>query len=311
MDKILLKQALFYGSYLAFPCLAWLAWRLRRPGRRWFTACVLAAGLVFVWARFVEPQMIRVRETTLPGTGAEADIALISDIHLGIYKDSRFLHRLVERINDLPVDAVVIAGDLTYEPQARPQCSREPAPRQAQQCALEVLFAPLSRVRVPVLAVLGNHDQQAPGPDIDQALRAALGHHGVKIIEGKLLTTAAGYRWAGLGDRWAGKDDPAFLAAAPSSLPTFVVAHNPDSAMDLDPASTRLLLAGHTHGGQIRSPGLYRRVIPSAHGFDRGEQFASTPRGRIRVFTTSGVGEIGLPMRLFNPPTIDVLHLRP
>lgn len=311
MDKVLIKQALFHGSYLAFPCLAYLAWRLRRPERRWLTACLLLAGLVFVWARFVEPQIIRVRETTLTGTGAQATVVLVSDIHLGVYKDARFLDRLVERINALPADAVVIAGDLTYEPQAQPQCSREHDPGQAQQCALEVMFKPLSRMRIPVLAVLGNHDQQAPGPDIDQALRAALSHHGVEVIEGKLMTTAAGYRWAGLGDRWAGKDDPAFLAAAPSPLPTFVVAHNPDSAMDLDPASTRLLLAGHTHGGQIRIPGLYRRVIPSAHGFDRGEQFASTPRGRVRVFTTSGVGEIGLPMRLFNPPTIDLLHLRP
>lgn len=296
MDKILVKQLLFYGSYLAFPFIAWLAWRLRRPGGRWLAIGLLIASLVFVWARFVEPRIIQVRETTLAGTGVRARIVLISDIHLGIYKDAAFLDRVVDRINALSADTVVIAGDFTYEPRQR---------------SLHALFAPLSRLHAPTLAVLGNHDQQAPGPDIDRALRAALTDNGVCIIEGRIITTGAGYRWAGLGDRWAGKDDPGFLHAAPSHLPTLVLAHNPDSAVGLAPGVAALVLAGHTHGGQIRIPWLYRQVIPSAHGFDRGEQFADGPQGRVRVFTTSGVGEIGLPMRLFNPPTIDVATLRP
>ena len=296
MDKILIKQCLFYGSYLAFPFIACLLWRMRKPGRRVIGACLLMASLLFTWARFVEPQMIRVRETTLSGTGADTRIALISDIHLGIYKDSDFLGRVVTRINALPADAIVIAGDFTYEP---------------GQESLQALFAPLAHLRRPVYAVLGNHDQQAPGPDIDQALRKALTDNGVEIIEGRIVDTKSGYRWAGLGDRWAGKDDPAFLKAVQADTPTLVVAHNPDSAMRLAPADATLVLAGHTHGGQIRIPWLYRKVIPSAHGFDRSEQLAHTPEGDVRVFTTTGVGEIGLPLRLFNPPTIDLLHLRP
>lgn len=298
MDKILIKHCLFYGSYLAFPFIAYLLWRMRKSGRRvrMLMGCLLALSLLFVWARFVEPQMIRVRETTLAGTGMNADIALISDIHLGIYKDPEFLERVINRINTLPADAVVIAGDLTYEP--------EPG-------ALPVLFAPLARLRTPVYAVLGNHDQQAPGPDIDHALRQALTSHGVDILEGRLVDTRSGYRWAGLGDRWAGKDNPAFLKAKPATEPTIVVAHNPDSAMGLAPTDAAIVLAGHTHGGQIRIPWLYRRAIPSAYGFDRSEQYAHTRGGDVRVFVTTGVGEIGLPMRLFNPPTIDLLHLRP
>ncbi|MDI9240038.1 metallophosphoesterase [Lysobacter sp. LF1] len=295
MDKLLVKQCLFYGSWLAFPFIAWLLWRMRRPGRRLLLAVPLAASLLFVWARFVEPQTIVVRETTLPGTGANLDLALVSDIHLGVYKGRGFLERLVARLDALPVQAVVIAGDLTYEP---------------GDDSLQALFAPLAQLQHPAYAVLGNHDQQQPGPDIDVALRAALRTHGVQVIEGR-FAEGPGWRLAGLGDRWALKDDPAFLKAVPSPLPTIVVAHNPDSAMGLSPDDAAILLAGHTHGGQIRIPWLYRHVIPTEHDFDRGEQFALTPAGRVRVFTTSGVGEIGLPMRLFNPPVIDILHLRP
>ena len=123
-------------------------------------------------------QIIQVEQTTLPGTGVTARVALISDIHLGVYKDRAFLQRVVDRINALPaLDAVVIAGDLTYEPQDRD---------------LQALFAPLARLRAPTYAVLGNHDQQRPGPDIDIALRAALHAHGVQVIEGRIITETRG-----------------------------------------------------------------------------------------------------------------------
>lgn len=290
----MLTQCLLYGSWLVFPFIAWMTWWLRQPHLRWLAMSMLAIALVFTWSRFIETRIIRVQDTTLAGIGADLDIALVSDIHLGVYKGRAFLDRVVDRINALPVQAVAIAGDLTYEPQGQ---------------SLEDLFAPLARLEVPVYAVLGNHDQQAPGPDIDAALRAALRTHGVQIIEGE-IATFDGIRLAGLGDRWARKDDPAFLRASPSPLPTLVLAHNPDSATDLLRSDARLVLAGHTHGGQIRIPWLYRWAIPSAHGFDRGEQSITGVDGQLRVFTTVGVGEVGLPMRLFNPPTIDVLHLR-
>jgi uncharacterized protein len=297
MDKLLVKQCLFYGSWLVWPFIAWMLWRLRRHrGRgRILTVLLLAGCLLFAWARFVEPQRIHVQETVLAGTGEHARLVLISDLHLGVYKDRAYLQRLVDRINTLQADGVVIAGDFTYEPGVR---------------SLHDMFAPLAELDLPAYAVLGNHDQQAPGPDIDAALRAALAAHGVRVIEGEVVTVR-GFRLAGLGDRWAGKDDPAFLSARSGPAPTLVLAHNPDSAIDLDPQHAALVLAGHTHGGQIRIPWVYRLVIPSRYGFDRGEQFLSTPRGPVRVYTTVGTGEIGLPMRLFNPPTIDVLDLRP
>ena len=295
MDKLLIKQCLFHGSWLVLPLMAWLVWRLRERRTRGWVALLLVGCLLFAWARFVEPQRIRVQETVLAGAGAPLRLVLISDIHLGVYKDTEYLQRLVDRINALQADAVVIAGDFTYEPDG---------------ASLQTMFAPLARLRLPTYAVLGNHDQQAPGPDIDVELRAALAGHNVKVIEGTTVTLG-GFRLAGLGDRWADKDDPGFLTTARSAVPTLVLTHNPDSAIGLDPDHTALVLAGHTHGGQIRIPWLYRQVIPSRYGFDRGEQYLRTPAGRVRVYTTVGTGEIGLPMRLFNPPTIDLLDLRP
>ena len=88
-------------------------------------------------------------------------------------------------------------------------------------------------------------------------------------------------------------------------VPIVVMAHNPDSTMVLPRGAAALAVAAHTHGGQVRVPWLYRRAIPCQHPFDRGlHDFAPMP-----VFVTTGLGEGGLPIRLLNPPVIDVLEI--
>ena len=70
----------------------------------------------------------------------------------------------------------------------------------------------------------------------------------------------------------------------------------------------KLVLAAHTHGGQIRIPWLYKMVLPVQGPFDKGLH-APVTAGAPPVFVTSGVGETALPLRLFNPPVMDVLTL--
>jgi hypothetical protein len=91
-------------------------------------------------------------------------------------------------------------------------------------------------------------------------------------------TASAGPAWATAGPARTTRAS----CARPGHLPAIVVAHNPDSAMDLLPGDAAIVLAGHTHGGQIRIPWLYRKVIPSAHGFDRGNRWRRRA-GPVRV----------------------------
>jgi uncharacterized protein len=157
------KLALYWGSWLAWPLLAFVLWRLVRQWRSWRKHRRLGAGvlilalLAFIDARFVEPQLIVQRETSLV-LGFQARIAVISDHHLGIYKRSGFLERVVDRLNAMELDAVLIAGDHVYEPD-RP---------------VDELLVPLARLRHRALSVPGNHDEQRPGPPVQTALRAAL-----------------------------------------------------------------------------------------------------------------------------------------
>ncbi|WP_158595825.1 metallophosphoesterase [Oleomonas cavernae] len=276
----------YWGSFALIPfSLLALAGVIRRPGL--WTGLVLAVLLLGLWTRFIEPNWIITREATI-AVGGKARLALISDIHLGVFKGRVFLDRVVDRLNALDVDAVLIAGDLTGEP-------AEP---------LDYLFAPLARLRHPTYAVLGNHDEQRPGPPLGEELRRVLARYGVTVIEGKAVPVG-GITLVGLGDRWAGKDSPSFVATLPHDRPIVLLTHNPDTAMDVPAGTAALLLAGHTHGGQVRLPFLYRRMIPAHPPFDRGlVDWQGLP-----VYVTSGLGETGLPLRFLNPPVIDVLTL--
>jgi predicted MPP superfamily phosphohydrolase len=110
---------------------------------------VLLAVLLFSWVRFVEPNIILTKEHKISNIN-EKRVALIADLHLGVYKDDSFLKRVTTKINQIPnLDAVLIAGDFTFYP--------------TKNQNLNDLFSPLSELQVPVVAVLGNHDVEKPG----------------------------------------------------------------------------------------------------------------------------------------------------
>jgi len=104
-----------------------------------------------------------------------------------------------------------------------------------------------------------------------------------------------------------------FATSAPSEpAARLILAHDPDIVLDLADLAgppPSLVLAGHTHGGQVRLPWLGTLYIPTRLGrrYDKG-LFAF--RG-LPLFITSGVGTSLLPVRLFNPPEVVLLTLTP
>jgi predicted MPP superfamily phosphohydrolase len=168
-----------------------------------------------------------------------------------------------------------------------------------------------------VYAVLGNQDDhelggRRPGGSDSSAVIEGLSRAGVSVIEWRIVTCGK-VAVAGIGDQWSGREDFRAAQAYRGAAPLILLTHNPDTAFSVPPHLSPLLLSGHTHGGQIRLPIVYRYAIPARWPFDRGflkaADWSTQPAGRPAVFTTSGVGEIGLPMRLLNPPVIDLLLL--
>ena len=110
----------------------------------------------------------------------------------------------------------------------------------------------------------------------------------------------------GLDDRYAGRQDVArALDSVPPDVCKLLLVHEPDYA-DEAPAGFALQLSGHSHGGQVRVPGLPPLHVPkySTHYPEGLQQGPHHP-----VYTTRGVGTTGLPIRLFCPPEVTVLTL--
>jgi predicted MPP superfamily phosphohydrolase len=265
--------------------------RLYQQKVKLFIYCLLIFfTALFYYARFVEPYTITVQNISIQ-TGFEARLAVISDLHLGVYKDEKFLAQVVDQVNKLSnIDAVLIPGDLTYDPPTD----------------FDNLFAPLKNIKFPTYAVLGNHDTGKPGPAIAEQLRQTLEKNGVQVIENSSVKLAdKNITLLGLGELWSDQADVSLIEQFKPEDNLVVMAHNPDVISTYHSAIPDITVAGHTHGGQIRLPYIYKMLIPCAGNFDQG--LYSTANGQ--VYVSSGLGETAIPMRLFIPPTIDILDL--
>ncbi len=294
--KAFVQLALLHGSWLLCPLLVQSlvkAWRRIREGKSW-RACGAVTLACFsalsCYARFIEPNQLVVRHSVIPAP-IDLDIALVSDIHIGIYTRPAKLARMVDRLNALHVDLVLFAGDLTYDP-----------PRD-----LAAALAPLRHLNKPMYAVPGNHDVQLPGPPLMDRIRTALAGSPVHFIEHRAVDFP-GFRLAGLYDWWSGRDDASFLQTLPRDKPLLVLMHQPHSLRALRGIDFALAMAGHTHGGQVYLPWFTSWLFRATRDERYVNGYYDTPAGKL--FVTPGIGVTGLPLRFDCPPTIDVLELR-
>lgn len=294
------KLALFWAGWFYFPAAALLLWLVakRRGAARVLAALVLLPLTVLAYARFVEPRILVAREhevtlTRCMATSGAARVAVFSDTHIGLFANAMPVSRIARRVNALNPDLVMIAGDFTYWL----------APERFAES-----FQTLGDIKAPVYAVMGNHDVGLPGPDVSSPLTEALTGAGVITLNDAVAPAQGGMlEIAGLSDLWAEKQDYTLLEKR-GGVPRLVLTHNPRTIQRLLPRqSVDLLIAGHTHGGQINLPVITCALMqfscsPSRYGF------AETERGLL--FVTSGTGMVGLPMRFNVPPVIDVLTVR-
>ena len=230
-------------------------------------------------------------------------VALLSDIHLGNRAmTSDRLQRIVEQVNESDPDLVLIAGDFIAGRKSDGAAEKAAA-----------LTAPLSNLRAPLgtVAVLGNHDYWTDAAAVRAALTKA------QVI---VLANAAVQRGPlailGVDDAFSGRDDVrATLASAHVRGVAVVLSHSPDVVHKLG-VGFPLVLAGHTHCGQVVLPwyGPITTRAPLA-----GWRPLYDPKFRCgiieargrRVIVTAGLGSGTAPIRLGAPPDWWLLTLGP
>jgi len=281
MEFITLKT-IYYGSYISIPLILFFIYK------RYFILIILFS--LFIYMRFIEPQIIVVNEHTIK-TGFKARYALIADLHLGVYNDEKILIRVIEKVNNLNVDALLIAGDLLY---------------QAEMKDIERMYLPLKKVNVPVYVVFGNHDYQNYQLKERDKLENLFNKLKIHVITNK-VEKLNDINIVGLGSYWFKDDNVKILNQFKESDPVLILTHNPDTTYSIK-RKKFMLLAGHTHGGQIRIPYLYKKIIPVKGDILWDKGLYKYKKGQ--VFVTSGIGEIGLPLRFLVPPVIDILNFK-
>jgi len=296
--RAIVKLSIYWGLWLLWPAM--LLMLMRTIGHalnlRLFRMLVSAGLLVLfgglAWARFIEPNQIRVVETSI-STQCGMRVALVSDIHSGLFGRSGQIEALVSELNAQDVAAVLIAGDFTYEPERD----------------LRRALGPLAALRHKTYAVLGNHDEASPGPVLREPLLKTLADLRIEVIEGRRVPFGR-CELAGLGDYLSGEmaqDVKRLESVKPLAKPgqRIVLTHDPDTQLHLPENYAGVLLGAHTHGGQINLPWLTDAMLARTGegGFKRGLY----ERPNMRVFVTSGTGMVKLPLRFRMPPTIDIL----
>jgi uncharacterized protein len=255
---------------------------------RWLFGGAIVVGIAGVinasWTRITRAT---IRLANLPEAWRGRKAALISDLHLGHVRNGDFLRRMVAKIIDEGPDAIFIAGDLYDGTYIDAQKAAEP---------LGKLTAPQG-----VYFVAGNHEQFG---DDSQYLRAIKGA-GVRVLNNEKIE-ADGLQIVGVPYRNATRSE--HLASALRSVrldrdrASVLLLHAPDHPEVAEAAGVSLQLSGHTHLGQFIPWSWFARRIyrQFVYGLSR--------IGKMQVFTSSGAGTWGPPLRLGSKPEIVMLQ---
>lgn len=273
------------------------------------TAFLLLLVFTLLWGFWWEPSSLEVKavKLQLPRLEHPLRVAAVSDLHIGapnVRLDR--VDSIVERVNEQHPDLILFTGDFVIgsprDPNGLP--GGEYVPPEQIAAKLEALKAPLG-----VYAVLGNHDWWSDGPAVEQALTK----HGIHVLENDAVAIPVEGQtlWiGGIADLWTRQPDiDGTLAQVPSADdPVVLFAHNPDIFWDVPPRAD-LLIAGHTHGGQVVLPLLGRVIETSRAGLPISEGYWADHGSQL--FITTGIGTSIYPIRIGVPPEIAILTLEP
>jgi len=232
-----------------------------------------------------------------PAGAPPVRVALLADIHVqGPDLSPERMARIAAQVNAQKPDLILIAGDFSGDRALRTRLYSE-----AEIAAsLTTLKAPLG-----VYAVLGNHDHWRDGPAMQRAVAAA----GIPVLVNRAVR-AGPLTIAGADDIHTRHADIEALTRSAAALPgpTAVLSHSPDIA-PLLPPRFGLVLAGHTHCGQIVLPLIGRLATASRYGERYACGMVREP-GRTTI-VSAGIGTSVLPFRFGAPPDFWIVTMGP
>jgi len=279
-------------------------------------AVVLFLGIITaLYSTLIEPFSLRLNKVEVRSQKIiqPIKIAFVSDIQIGKYKKASWTEKIVAKIESVNPDIVIFGGDQidnegTFEDES-------------------LYLTPLKKLsgKYPVYYILGNHEYGIGGnvrfsPYKYTGDRSQLEIDRMKSLNISLLRNQLDCLKIkkqkiclfGIDDIWKNKPNYSQLKNWDKISPLIYITHNPDGILNyptnLPPPA--LVLAGHTHGGQIWLP----FIGPLGHAqtilddkYYRGLNYFNN----IPIYTSVGAGESGAPLRLFTMPEVAVISVLP
>lgn len=280
-----------YSCFFIYDCLVLLLWLLVSClfpiSKSIQTVGILVLDLlavILVTGGYLHTKKIKYTSYSIP-LGIKKPsyrIAMMSDIHLGVYVDEKHIQRIVDKINQLKADLVVICGDLI-------DVNNHILEDEEALKKISSIFKKIE-VKDGVFAVLGNHDPNISNKKFSDFLQASniqiLHNQVVEFSNFNLIgrTDASNNERASIESLW-NQCNP--------SLPTIVLDHNPSGIREACPLQIDLVLSGHTHKGQFFPVTYFTKLANGKHYFYGLEQF-----GKTSAVISSGAGFFQLPVRI-------------
>lgn len=264
-----------------------------------FTLATILVGS-YLYARYIEPNLLMVNREKLESSNLQTPLKIVffGDTHLGEFNDNDQLDRIVTKINAEKPDLVIFTGDLigstgdfTVNPEAIAQ-------------SLARIQATYGKV-----AVMGNHEYAL----LDEYNYTDLMNAGgfAVLVDDWLDISELNVRLLGLDDVYRGNPDTNLTDEALDGSYNILITHEPDIIDKMAGDQVQLVLAGHTHGGQISLPYLTERILPTnGKKYVKG-LYTIGSAGQAKLFVTKGTGMTKLPFRFMNVPEIVAIEVSP
>lgn len=261
----------------------------------------LLINIAFITYGIVHAQTIQVKEITMPikGLTKPVNAVLLTDIHLGNFHGERMLRRIVNKTLSLKPDIVFNTGDLF---EGRVDLKHK-----------DDLLAEFDRLDMPHYFVIGNHDEHVGTEAVLDALKstnvivlrneiANLGELQIVGLDNMPADSTSSRRHIVGSDR----DVESVLDSLDidKDRPTIILHHRPDGVEYMEAKNADLLLAGHTHDGQIFP---FNLIAEKMYKYNKGYyEF-----GNMKIYVSSGAGTVSFPIRIGTDSEITLLHLVP
>ncbi len=266
-------------------------------------ASVLSLALLFIAYSFLlEPIWIEVTRheawfTRLPPEFDGLVLAHVSDLHITSYGLRE--RRLLAALEKAKPGVVVMTGDFISTGSDR--------------AAVQQFLKDMKRISPPfgLWAVLGNHEHSDRLAEDGGAMRRFFNEAGISLLVnegGRIGRGVDTLTFIGIDDPYSGHDRLWEALKGMQRTPfAILLSHSPEIFFKADLARIDLVLAGHTHGGQVRLPWLGPLWVPAGSESYPAGWFAGNT---TRMFVTRGVGTSLLPVRFLCRPEVALITLR-